>query len=70
MSDTLICPISGKQIAPGEGEAVMSQSGNVWIVHPSVPPYERRTDAGSNPQTINGHLPIGGPDAPVKHEDV
>lgn len=63
MSDTVTCPISGKQIGPGEGEAVMSKSGNVWIVHPSVPVLDRRTDDIDGPQRINGHAPVHGPDA-------
>jgi len=61
--DTINCPISGKEIGEGAGIPVMSTSGNVWIVHPSTAPNERRTDPGDGPQTINGHPPIAGPDA-------
>ena len=60
---TITCPISGKEIGPNEGVAVMSQSGNMWIVHNSVPEDDRRADPGSNPQTINGHPPYYGPDS-------
>ena len=62
-SDTITCPISGKEIGEGEGEAVMSHSGNLWIVHKDVPLWQRRTDSTSPPQRINGVPPISGPDA-------
>lgn len=61
--DTMTCPISGKTIGPGEGEAVLSMKGNLWIVHPSVPLHLRFTDAVSGPQRINGVKPVHGPDA-------
>lgn len=71
MSDTITCPISGKIIGPGEGEAVISNAGNMWIVHPSVPADERRLDVKpEGRETINGILPIGGPDARVPNEGI
>jgi hypothetical protein len=63
MSDTITCPISGKEIGEGEGVAVMSAKGNMWIVHNSVPVDDRRADPGSDPQTIKGHPPYYGPDS-------
>jgi len=61
--DTIICPISGKEIGPGEGEAMMSKRGNMWIIHKSAPMEERHLDGTDGPQTVNGHRPIAGPDA-------
>lgn len=71
MTDHLICPISGKLIGPGEGEAVISQMGNMWIVHPSVPLNDRRLDAnGESLETIKGVRPLGGPHALIPNEGV
>jgi hypothetical protein len=66
--DTITCPISGKVIGPGEGEAMMSRRGNMWIIHSDVPMHKRHTDSSEGkpdqwPQTVNGHRPIAGPDA-------
>jgi hypothetical protein len=69
MSDNTTCPISGKLIGPGEGEVVMSKMGNMWIVHPSVPPNRRRLDVKDEGletiegvlETINGVRPVAGP---------
>jgi hypothetical protein len=61
--DKIICPVSGKEIGPGEGEAVTSRKGNMWIVHRDVPADERRTDPGEGPQKIKGNPPYYGPDS-------
>jgi len=71
MNDTITCPISGKVIGPGEGEAIISQMGNMWIVHPSVPNDERRLDVKDEGlETIKGHRPLGGPHALVPNEGI
>lgn len=71
MTDTIRCPISDKIIGPGEGEAVISQAGNMWIVHPSVPVDDRRLDVKPEGlETINGIRPIGGPHALVPNEGI
>ena len=61
--DTIICPVSGKEIGQGQGKAAQDGRGNIWIVHESVT-TSIRTDSSSGSPTVNGQPPLMGPDAP------
>jgi hypothetical protein len=60
-AENLICPVSGKEIGPGEGNAVGDSKGNLWIVHNTVKSV--RTDSPVGPATVGGEKPFMGPDA-------
>ena len=59
--DSIICPVTGKEIGEGEGNAAQDSRGNVWIVHKDAGDRVH-TDGGIKP-TVNGVPPFMGPDA-------